>query len=224
MNWGDALTPRNAWVAGWGRIEGGYYPDELLTARVPVYPPSACRSIGGTPFGTFCAGTRTGEGACSGDSGGPLARFDRFFELLGIVSHGDSRCRGFGVYTLVGRYRTWIAQMVRGYDVARVSLPEVRSVQYQNLGGGWIRARVRWCQRGVRGHSIQVEFTLSHPRRSASHTHKYALRNRWQCTIATSEYRPPARMRNNTWFLSARVIDNDNSLIGTTEIAAAARL
>ncbi|KAI3388587.1 hypothetical protein SNEBB_003800 [Seison nebaliae] len=56
----------------------------------------------------FCAG-RPNRDSCKGDSGGPLVINNGTYALLlGIVSFGDSQCRGFGVYTKVASYLQWI--------------------------------------------------------------------------------------------------------------------
>ncbi|XP_045206198.2 chymotrypsin-1-like [Mercenaria mercenaria] len=52
-----------------------------------------------------------GEGACSGDSGGPLMCFDRQRKAyqVGIVSYGSEDCwDGFNVYARVSALRKWI--------------------------------------------------------------------------------------------------------------------
>ncbi|XP_055705095.1 trypsin alpha-3-like [Phlebotomus papatasi] len=54
----------------------------------------------------ICAGGVTGQGACNGDSGGPLAVGNT---AIGIVSWGIPCARGFAdVYDRVSSHRTWI--------------------------------------------------------------------------------------------------------------------
>ncbi|XP_055692145.1 trypsin alpha-3-like [Lutzomyia longipalpis] len=54
----------------------------------------------------ICAGGVTGQGACSGDSGGPLAAGG---SAIGIVSWGIPCARGFAdVYDRVSSHRNWI--------------------------------------------------------------------------------------------------------------------
>ncbi|GBP77386.1 Chymotrypsin-1 [Eumeta japonica] len=60
----------------------------------------------------ICSLTRAGEGACHGDSGGPLIEGD---SLVGIVSWGMPCARGYpDVYTRVFAFKTWILDHIAG--------------------------------------------------------------------------------------------------------------
>lgn len=60
----------------------------------------------------ICAGGKSGEDSCGGDSGGPLmAIYSGKWTYYGIVSFGLTRCgtSGFpGIYTRVTSYLEWI--------------------------------------------------------------------------------------------------------------------
>jgi trypsin len=100
-------------VSGWGRIEGGLYPNDLRWAEMPFASDSSCQSSwteeGIDTSIQVCAG-RPGVDSCFGDSGGPLViNFEDPFShvnyplLAGIVSYGNLDCDGSppGVYTRV---------------------------------------------------------------------------------------------------------------------------
>ena len=100
-------------VSGWGRIEGGIYPNDLRWAEMPFASDSSCQASwadeGIDTSIQVCAG-RPGVDSCFGDSGGPLVvNFDdpinnlSYPLLAGIVSYGNLDCDGSppGVYTRV---------------------------------------------------------------------------------------------------------------------------
>ncbi|KAI3383318.1 hypothetical protein SNEBB_010505 [Seison nebaliae] len=92
-------------VAGWGKTESGSITSTLREVNVQVQDVSTCDNAFNTDVDSddqICAGNSVGipKDSCQGDSGGPLMKKDiRKHILLGVVSYGDSGCRGKGVYT-----------------------------------------------------------------------------------------------------------------------------
>ncbi|MGW1276201.1 S1 family serine peptidase [Streptomyces tsukubensis] len=102
----------SATLTGWGRNGSGESPNMLQQATVTVLAMSECRlrwyGQNLSLVNHLCTYDReAGLSACSGDSGGPLARNGR---VIGIVSWGVSNCSGRypSVYTNTGAYRAWI--------------------------------------------------------------------------------------------------------------------
>lgn len=101
-----------ATLTGWGKTSGnGQASNTLRQATVTVLTVAECQArwygqnINANHVCTYDKGT--GQSACEGDSGGPLAQNGR---VIGIVSWGHSVCSGLypSVYTNVAGYRTWI--------------------------------------------------------------------------------------------------------------------
>ncbi|XP_062554335.1 chymotrypsin-1-like [Armigeres subalbatus] len=98
-------------LTGWGYtmpIRIGRTPQDLQEAYVKTITNEECRSRGFPVNPTeICTFTRAGQGACGGDSGGPLACDD---ELVGVVSYGTRFC-GIGspdVFTRMSEFKEWI--------------------------------------------------------------------------------------------------------------------
>lgn len=101
-------------LIGWGRTTSSgtiserlQYVDTKTLRLVDCLNYWANNRIGD---GHLCALTTRGEGACNGDSGGPL-----IFEgkQIGIVSWGSPCANGYpDVYTRVSSYITWIGEYV----------------------------------------------------------------------------------------------------------------
>jgi secreted trypsin-like serine protease len=77
--------------------------------------------------GTLCAGSPDGRDTCTGDSGGPMTRFEgsgrkREPVLIGLVSWGyGCGIKGLpGVYVNVGNYRAWIDGAMRASAAGQV--------------------------------------------------------------------------------------------------------
>ncbi|ADV67899.1 secreted peptidase [Deinococcus maricopensis DSM 21211] len=99
-------------VSGWGITESGSASDKLREVSIPISPTSG--DCGSRPGNTICGKYASGKDSCNGDSGGPLAQtYNSKFYVLGIVSYGPTECRGYGVYTRVNGYLSWI-QSVSG--------------------------------------------------------------------------------------------------------------
>ncbi|XP_063917903.1 chymotrypsin-1-like [Zophobas morio] len=106
-------------VVGWGRLSaGGVIPNNLQYLESLTIPLSRCRSLWGSINPVFdsqvCTLTRSGEGACNGDSGGPLiCNEDGSDKLCGIVSWGSPCARGMpDVFTRVSTYADWIQSQI----------------------------------------------------------------------------------------------------------------
>jgi len=116
---------QNTTVVGWGKLgEGGRPADVLMDVTVPIITQKKCRRqtryrASEITSNMICAGYDTGVlDACQGDSGGPMVwkgEADNFYTQIGIVSWGQGCARaGYpGVYTRIGRYRSWIIQIIK---------------------------------------------------------------------------------------------------------------
>ncbi|XP_057320830.1 chymotrypsin-2-like isoform X1 [Microplitis mediator] len=100
-------------LSGWGRTQvNGKIPDYLQEIDLWVISQLKCRIFFPITLtsGNICTLTVPGQGACGGDSGGPLT--DNGI-LIGIVSYGLPCAIGFpDVYTRVFHYRDWINQTI----------------------------------------------------------------------------------------------------------------
>jgi secreted trypsin-like serine protease len=134
----EKIFPGNkAIVTGWGSTEPGIVPMEkrhsiqrLQWVKLDFQSQSECQKHyiqhfnsppGAKPItdNMVCAATGDGSGdACFGDSGGPLsvARGQKKYVQAGIVSWGPAQgcalTNLYGVYTLLPRYRDWVANTV----------------------------------------------------------------------------------------------------------------
>lgn len=101
-------------LSGWGTIIlGGATPNNLQFINLVTIGIIECRfrhmwSPYPVKNSEICTLTQLGEGACHGDSGGPLAVQNT---LVGIVSWGRPCAIGYpDVYTKVSSYVDWISQ------------------------------------------------------------------------------------------------------------------
>uniref|UniRef100_A0A1B0DFH7 Uncharacterized protein n=1 Tax=Phlebotomus papatasi TaxID=29031 RepID=A0A1B0DFH7_PHLPP len=99
-------------LSGWGLTSSpGSLAANLQFLHVQTLTNANCRNnIGGNGHMVFdhkiCAGGVVGQGACTADSGGPLAAGNT---AIGIVSWGIPCARGFpDVYDRVSSHRNWI--------------------------------------------------------------------------------------------------------------------
>lgn len=123
----QAGTP--AVVSGWGdTFAGSPSPDQLRRAEVLVRagPGESCGqgAVGAAfvPELMICASGGLSSGACSGDSGGPLAIDDAgTWRLAGVVSYGRTDCPNSPtsptVFTRVSAFVEWIGRYVPGVGV-----------------------------------------------------------------------------------------------------------
>lgn len=110
----------NVTVIGWGLTsESGAGSDTLRQTTLPILDRVSCHALPGYENVTddmHCA-LGAGTGTCQGDSGGPLwLALDGRPTQIGISSWSQG-CAGASspsVYTSVGRYRRWIAEMSEG--------------------------------------------------------------------------------------------------------------
>ena len=110
-------------VAGWGATEpsGENSSPTLQQVALPIISNQACNQAmsdyldRANPIypGMVCAGyANGGKDSCSGDSGGPML-IEGY--ITGLVSWGPSTCAdagGYGVYTRVSDYATWISSVI----------------------------------------------------------------------------------------------------------------
>jgi secreted trypsin-like serine protease len=163
---------KTAGVAGWGVTDPltGSRPDALQSASVTILSRVGCSQLS-LPNGVLCA-TFPGSSqasVCFGDSGGPLAGLTggQTVSLLGIIgslpSEGVAGAPLCGVgraafFTNVGRYRSWIAHVLRNLDPA-TSMPEFVRLRARDRGRV-IEVRAKWCQTAAVGHRIRVDISV----------------------------------------------------------------
>jgi secreted trypsin-like serine protease len=109
-----------AQIAGWGLTESGLI-DPLRQATVPIVSDSACASAYGTSFvgGVMVCAGAAGVGACSGDSGGPLAvtGLNGGPVLVGATSFSVIPCAQGGfptVFTELDAFRSFVYGTIGG--------------------------------------------------------------------------------------------------------------
>lgn len=91
-----------------------------MVATVRGIPSDTCKTdykITISPQYQFCAGGRNGEGACSGDSGGPIMEYvqnglTKYHYIAGIVQ-GGTQCTLYTLYTRVDAYLEWIFENLK---------------------------------------------------------------------------------------------------------------
>ncbi len=119
----DVATPLTA--IGWGNTSasGESFPEILQQVQVPLFDHATCKTayagVGQTVSDNMiCAGlAEGGKDSCQGDSGGPLViESAGSWVQVGIVSFGEGCAQANfpGVYTRVGNYIDWIAQVKNG--------------------------------------------------------------------------------------------------------------
>lgn len=107
---------RDCTLIGWGRTSyPGSIPNDLQFLNLKTLTYEQCKSAWSTETivqSEICTLTKSGEGACHGDSGGPLiAGSDGKASLIGLVSWGAPCARGVpDVYTRVSAFLPWIKQ------------------------------------------------------------------------------------------------------------------
>ncbi|RNA11624.1 transmembrane protease serine 11D [Brachionus plicatilis] len=108
------------YAVGWGFTENNFYraSDTLNQVKIQVQSATTC-GLSYLPVLQFCAGNQSlGKDTCNGDSGGPVMQQDRSkrWQLVGVVSNGDSMCTGRGIYTNVSFYHKWIQDNTKIVD------------------------------------------------------------------------------------------------------------
>ncbi|XP_031330602.1 serine protease gd-like [Photinus pyralis] len=121
-----SIAGKQGTVVGWGRDEFfNEYVPEPREVKMPVVSQEDClrsdeRFLALTSTRTFCAGTRNGTGACTGDSGGGfVVKQNGRWTLRGIVSSAlqDSRTKScdlnnYMVFSDVGSFNRWIQNVL----------------------------------------------------------------------------------------------------------------
>ncbi|XP_013102548.1 lectizyme [Stomoxys calcitrans] len=111
---------------GWGRDNSGALPNTLQKLDANIIGYTECKAalpssapIENVNICTYTAGTT--DGACNGDSGGPLIiNTPAGAELVGIVSWGYTPCastRYPSVFTSVSSYQSWIYEKMTAYQI-----------------------------------------------------------------------------------------------------------
>ncbi|XP_034935567.1 transmembrane protease serine 9-like [Chelonus insularis] len=105
-------------LSGWGSIYvGSSLPDKLQEIDLMVITHEKCLNYHPAYItkSHVCTLTKVGEGACHGDSGGPLSADG---VLVGLVSFGRPCARGFpDVYTRVSAFVDWIEDTMAKTDM-----------------------------------------------------------------------------------------------------------
>ncbi|XP_055693442.1 chymotrypsin-2-like [Lutzomyia longipalpis] len=104
-------------ATGWGRItENGPTPNNLQWVNLGTLTNDDCKNrlppphVGLIFDSTLCTFTRTDEGVCYGDTGGPLNSGN---VVIGIVSWGVRCAISYpDVFTRVSSHRTWIMENI----------------------------------------------------------------------------------------------------------------
>lgn len=90
-------------LAGFGANEKGEYETIMKATEVPL------KELGSSEFST----DESKAGSCNGDSGGPaFIKVNGEYQLLGLTSRGDARCRQIGIYTIPAKYQDWILDIM----------------------------------------------------------------------------------------------------------------
>ncbi|EFA04659.1 chymotrypsin-like proteinase 5B precursor precursor [Tribolium castaneum] len=110
---------RNCTLIGWGRTSyPGSIPNDLQFLDLVSLPFTECKdrwaSINPVYPTEICTFTKSGEGACHGDSGGPLIdETKKNPVLIALVSWGSPCARGMpDVYTRVSSFYQWITKTI----------------------------------------------------------------------------------------------------------------
>jgi secreted trypsin-like serine protease len=125
-------------VTGWGRLQNGRFPEDLMQVQIQMLAREDCNqsAVGDAPpkpgvivtgpitDNMICALVQGGKGSCNGDSGGPLVVMlaDRSYLQVGIVSWGYTADNAagcaldatFDAYTRIARYQDWITDTIAG--------------------------------------------------------------------------------------------------------------
>ncbi|XP_015113983.1 chymotrypsin-2-like [Diachasma alloeum] len=102
-------------ISGWGSTRlGSALPDKLQELDLVIIDQAKCKSIHSVvTHDHICTFTKVGEGACHGDSGGPLTSDG---VLVGLVSFGYPCAFGYpDVFTRVWTFMDWVKENMETY-------------------------------------------------------------------------------------------------------------
>lgn len=112
----DISVGANVTIAGWGLIAESVLPEKLMYYSALIIDWNKCREI----FNDYvhendlCVFSRTDQGVCFGDSGGPLIDTETK-KFHGVVSRGKECGIGYpDIFTGVYAYIDWIKSII-GY-------------------------------------------------------------------------------------------------------------
>ncbi|XP_011307750.1 chymotrypsin-2 [Fopius arisanus] len=103
-------------ISGWGSTRlGSPLPDKLQELDLIIIDQNVCKAQHSMlTQDHICTFTKIGEGACHGDSGGPLTSDG---VLVGLVSFGYPCARGYpDVFTRVWTFIDWVKENMETYD------------------------------------------------------------------------------------------------------------
>ncbi|EAA09484.3 AGAP005194-PA [Anopheles gambiae str. PEST] len=115
-------VPENATLTltGWGQMRNGTSPAKLQTINAPSIRIDHCRAIYNETYlndGTICSLSKRGEGACMGDSGGPVTWKGKLVGIFKAV-HNKGCGEGFpDIHTSVAYYYKWIKDTIANNSV-----------------------------------------------------------------------------------------------------------